>query len=118
MLQSLIRAGMDIARLNFSHGTHDEHLVRLRAIREAAELEGKYIAIMLDTKGLEIRIGTFADGPITLSAGDSFTLTTRPVAGTAEQVSVTYQGLPQDVRTGDRLLLDDGLLEFRVESTT
>lgn len=118
MLQSLIRAGMDIARLNFSHGTHDEHLVRLRAIREAAELEGKYIAIMLDTKGPEIRIGTFADGPITLSAGDSFTLTTRPVAGTAEQVSVTYQGLPQDVRTGDRLLLDDGLLEFRVESTT
>jgi len=118
MLRSLIRAGMDIARLNFSHGTHDEHLVRLRAIREAAELEGKHIAIMLDTKGPEIRIGTFADGPITLSAGDLFTLSTQPVSGNAERVSVTYQGLPADVRPGDRLLLDDGLLEFKVESTT
>ncbi len=118
MLRNLIRAGMDVARLNFSHGTHDEHLVRLKAIRAAAELEGKHIAIMLDTKGPEIRIGTFANGPITLSAGDVFTLTTKAVAGTAEHVSVTYLGLPQDVRSGDRLLLDDGLLELRVESTT
>lgn len=118
VLRSLIRAGMDVARLNFSHGTHEEHLVRLGAIREAARLEGKHVAIMLDTKGPEIRIGTFADGPITLAAGDLFTLTTKPVAGTSEQVSVTYPGLPKDVRPGDRLLLDDGLLELKVESVT
>lgn len=115
LLRSLIRSGLNVARLNFSHGTHEEHLVRIKRIREVAAEECKYVAIMLDTKGPEIRIGTFAEGPITLVPGDAFTLTTEQVPGTPERVSVTYKGLPRDVLPGDRLLLDDGLLEIRVE---
>lgn len=118
MLRSLIRAGLNVARLNFSHGTHEEHLVRIRLIREVAAEEGKYVAIMLDTKGPEIRIGTFAEGPISLTPGDTFILTTESVPGTRERVSVTYKGLPNDVVPGDRLLLDDGLLEIKVEGTS
>lgn len=117
-LRALIRAGLDVARHNFSHGTHDEHLVRIAKVRAAAEAEGKHVAIMLDTKGPEIRIGTFANGPIELIPGSLFTLTTQVVPGTSEQVSVSYLNLPREVIPGDRLLLDDGLLELKVEQTT
>jgi len=117
-LRALMRAGLDVARLNFSHGTHEEHRIRLTNVRAAAEAEGRHIAIMLDTKGPEIRIGTFPNGPIELVPGKVFTLTTQAVPGTSEQVSVSYAKLPQDVAPMDRLLLDDGLLELRVESTT
>jgi len=116
MLRALVRAGLDVARLNFSHGTHAEHLERIKRIRQIAAEEGKFVAIMLDTKGPEIRIGTFIEGSITLQPGDSFKLTTQQVVGTKDMVSVTYQGLPNDVQPGDRLLLDDGLIELRVES--
>ncbi|KAF0194588.1 MAG: pyk [Bacillota bacterium] len=115
MLRELIRAGLDVARLNFSHGTHAEHLERINSIRQVAAEEGKHIAIMLDTKGPEIRIGTFATGSTTLEPGDPFTLTTEKILGTRDRVTVTYEGLPQDVLPGDRLLLDDGLIEIKVE---
>ena len=79
MLRDLIRAGLDVARLNFSHGSHAEHGVRLGNLRQAAQDLGKHVAIMLDTKGPEIRIGTFADGPIELIPGNTFTLTTQEI---------------------------------------
>lgn len=118
MFRELIRSGLDVARLNFSHGTHAEHLGRIKLIREVSAEEGKHVAIMLDTKGPEIRIGTFAEGAITLQPGDRISLTTERVDGNKERVSVKYEGLPRDVTPGDRLLLDDGLIELRVEGVT
>jgi len=117
-LRDLIRAGLDVARLNFSHGSHAEHGVRLSNLRSAAQELGKHVAIMLDTKGPEIRIGTFAEGPIELVPGNTFTLTTQNVPGTVDQVSVSYLRLPEDLAPLDRLLLDDGLLELVVLDTT
>jgi len=117
-LLALIRAGLDVSRHNFSHGTHEEHRERIAKVRLAAEEAGKHVAIMLDTKGPEIRIGTFVNGPIELIPGQLFTLNTEAVPGTNEEVSVSYKILPRDVAPGDRLLLDDGLLELKVEHTT
>ncbi len=114
LLRKLAQAGLDVARLNFSHGTHAEHAERIRAIRQLEAECGRYIPIMLDTKGPELRIGSFADGPITLVPGASFTITTEPIAGGPDAVSVNYAGLPLVVAPGDRLLLDDGLLELAV----
>ena len=118
ILRKLIRSGLDVARLNFSHSNHEEHKQRIATIRAIAREEGKHIAIMLDTKGPEIRIGTFDNGPINLVAGERFTLTTEAVSGNEERVSVSYQGLSTDVVSGDRLLLDDGLLELTVEAVS
>ncbi len=114
VLRQIVRAGMDVARLNFSHGTHEDHAARVSRIRQIAAEEGKHIALMLDTKGPEIRIGTFARGSVELAGGDEFTLTVQPEEGTDRRVSVTYDKLPQDIKVGDRLLLDDGLIEMSV----
>ena len=117
-LRAMMLAGMNVARLNFSHGTHAEHQVRIDRIKKLrAELDLP-IAIMLDTKGPEYRIGTFADGKIELHSGDTFTFTTEPVTGNAERVSVSYAGLAQDLEPGDTVLVNDGLIALTVTATT
>ena len=117
-LRAMMLAGMNVARLNFSHGTHAEHQVRIDRIKKLrAELDLP-IAIMLDTKGPEYRIGTFENGKIELHSGDTFTFTTEPVTGNAERVSVSYAGLAQDLEPGDTVLVNDGLIALTVTATT
>ena len=115
LLRALIRKGMNAARFNFSHGTHAEQLARLNMFKKVRDALGAPVATILDTKGPEIRIKTFADGPITLKQGDSFTLTTQDVPGDASRVSVTYANLHNEVGPGCRILVDDGLIELRVQ---
>ena len=117
-LEQLIRAGMDVARLNFSHGTQAEHLEVITAVRRIAERLGRSIAILQDLAGLKIRIGEMASGAVTLEAGAPFTLTTRQVLGSRQEVSVDYPHLIEDVQPGDTLLLSDGDLELEVLGTT
>ena len=117
-LARMIHGGMNVARFNFSHGTHEEHRARMDLVKKVRRTLNAPIAIMLDTKGPEYRIGTFADGKITLNEGDRFTFTTEPVAGTQERVSVSYKGLAEDLEAGDVVLLNNGLLSFVVERTT
>ena len=114
MLKQLIAAGMNVARLNFSHGDYEEHRNRIRNVRQASQELGKTVAILLDTKGPEIRTGEFKEEPVELVQGGTFILTTEPVLGDAERVSVTYPGLPRDVRVGSTILLDDGLITLEV----
>ncbi|MEW9670298.1 pyruvate kinase [Ammoniphilus sp. 3BR4] len=114
-LKKLIMAGMNVARLNFSHGSHEEHEVRIDRIRECAKELGRNVAIMLDTKGPEIRTGVLKEGQITLKTGDSFILTTEQLEGDQEKVSVTYEQLPKDLNVGATVLIDDGLIELKVE---
>ncbi len=111
----LCRAGMNVARLNFSHNTHEDHQRRIDMVKEVREELGLPIAIMLDTKGPEYRIKTFENGKITLSDGDSFTFTTDDVVGNNERVSVNYSRLPEELEADDTILLNNGLLSFRVE---
>ncbi|NGQ94862.1 pyruvate kinase [Brevibacillus sp. SYP-B805] len=115
-LAKLIQAGMNVARLNFSHGSHEEHAARIANIRKACELTGKQVGILLDTKGPEIRTGTLATDAVELVEGRTITLTTEEVAGTAERVSVTYPDLPNDVEVGSTILIDDGLIGLTVEA--
>ena len=117
-IKEFIRRGMDVARLNFSHGTHLEHEERIRKIKEASRLLHKRVGILVDTRGPEIRIKAFRGGKVELQEGERFTLTTKEVDGDSRRVSITYQGLPGDVRPGTRILLDDGLIELRVEKIT
>ena len=114
MLRALCLAGMNVARLNFSHGTHDEHLRRIEKIHKVRSELNLPIAIMLDTKGPEYRIGTFQDGSIVLKEGDSFTFTGEQIEGTQEKVSVSYPNLYEDMSPGDTILLNNGLMVFRV----
>ena len=115
VLGALIDAGMDVARFNFSHGSYEEHKQRMNLLKEIRREKKKPIAIMLDTKGPEIRTKTLKDGKkVELSEGQSFTLTTRDVEGTSEIVSQTYERLPQDLHEGDTVLIDDGLIELTV----
>ena len=117
MLAALIGAGMDVARLNFSHGTHDEHAERIACIKRVREAVGSPTAIMLDTKGPEIRTGRLAGGqPVVLCAGDPLILTADDVEGNSFRVSQTAPELPLCVSPGDRILLDDGLIGLKVES--
>ncbi|WP_400161857.1 pyruvate kinase [Brevibacillus sp. TJ4] len=115
MLKKLIFAGMNVARLNFSHGSHEEHAARIANIRQAAEETGKPVAILLDTKGPEIRTGTLSVDAVELVEGERIILTTEEVAGTAERVSITYGQLTEDVKPGDTILIDDGLIGLSVE---
>jgi pyruvate kinase len=115
MIHTLIHAGMDVARLNFSHGTQDAHRRTIRHIREAAAQLEKPVAILQDLQGPKIRLGRFRDGRAELVRGAEFVLTTRPVEGTAALASTTYDGLPADVKPGDRLLIADGLVELLVD---
>jgi len=118
MLDRLMRAGMDVARLNFSHGTHAEHAQTIARVREASGRLEKPIAILADLQGPKIRTGPLAGGgPVVLRAGQKFTLTTQRILGDASGVSTTYRGLPHDVRKGNRILLSDGLIELRVLQT-
>ena len=114
VLKELCLAGMNVARLNFSHGTHEEHLARINTIRKVREELNLPIAIMLDTKGPEYRIGTFENGRIFLNEGDVFTFTTENIVGDESKVSVSYSGLAKELSVGDTILLNNGLLSFEV----
>ena len=114
ILESLIRAGMNVARLNFSHGDFAEHQAVILRIREASRTTGQRVAIMADLPGPKIRLGQFAEEPVKLRIGDTFTLTTEEIEGTGDRVSVTFAELPQAVRPGDRLFLNDGLIQLKV----
>ncbi len=116
VLEQMCLAGMNVARLNFSHGTHEDYLNKIDMIKRVRERLDMPIAIMLDTKGPEYRIKTFKNGKISLKSGDMFTLTTEDIIGDEKRVSVNYKGLTSDLATGDRILLNDGMLEFAVES--
>ncbi len=113
-IRELIGAGMDVARLNMSHGTHDDHAESYRLVREAADASGRGVGILADLQGPKIRLGNFADGPVTLTRGQRWTITTRDVPGDAEVASTTFAGLPSDVSPGDPLLIDDGRVRVRV----
>ena len=113
-LSEMFRCGMNVARLNFSHGSHEEHKVRIDLIKNIRSRMNLPVAIMLDTKGPEYRIRTFADGKIFLNDGDVFTFTTDEVVGDQSRVSVSYKGLANDLEAGDRILLNNGLLAFEV----
>ncbi len=115
MIRALIETGMDAARFNFSHGSHPEHLERLNRLRGIRDYMGKPVATILDTKGPEIRIRTFAEGAVTLNAGDAFTLTTEDIVGDGSRVSVTYEKLHEELVPGQKVLIDDGLVAVRVE---
>ena len=115
MMRKLIRAGMDAARFNFSHGSHEEHLGRLNKLKAVRDSMSRPVATILDTKGPEIRIKNFDVKTITLEAGATFTLTTEDIVGNAERVSVTYPKLHQEVQPGMEILIDDGLVALRVE---
>ncbi len=117
-LERLVRAGMNVARLNFSHGTREEHGRTITAVRAAAARVGRPVAVMQDLAGPKVRIGAIGSGTVTLEAGQVFTITSRSVPGDSEEVSVTYRGLPGDVSPGDVLLLSDGALELAVEETS
>lgn len=118
IIKELLLSGMNVARLNFSHGTHEEHARRIVIIRQAAEETKKNVALMLDTKGPEIRLGFFKEEPVCLKEGDRVTLTTEDIKGDSKLIPVTYNGLPRDVREGDKILVADGLIELKVLSTT
>ncbi len=117
MLRRLLEAGMDVARMNFSHGSHAQHLVCMQALRATAHKMGKTIAILADLQGPKIRTGALAGGvPVMLRAGQKFTITTAKRLGDSTRVSTTFSPLPREVHRGDRILLSDGLIELRVES--
>ena len=118
VLRALVENGMNVARFNFSHGSHEEHKGRLDALKAIREELDKPVAALLDTKGPEIRLKEFKNGSETLEAGQTFTLTTRDVEGTRDIVSITYKDLPQDLKAGARVLIDDGLVELRAEHVT
>src|SRR5699024_1937380 len=113
-LEKLIHAGMNVARLNFSHGNFEEHQARIKNIRTASKNTGKTVAILLDTKGPEIRTRKFVDGEVYINKDDTVYVSMKDIEGTAERFSVTYEGLINDVHKGSKILLDDGLIELEV----
>ncbi len=115
VMKSLAESGMDVARFNFSHGSHEEHKERMDMLKSVREEVGRPIAILLDTKGPEIRTGLLKDGKkVTLEQGQAFTLTTEDIVGDEKCVSISYDGLVEDVKRGNRILIDDGLIELEV----
>jgi pyruvate kinase len=115
-IRSLVEAGMDVARLNMSHGAYADHEAVYRMVREASDETGHAIGIFADLQGPKIRLETFGDGPVRLKKGASFTITTRDVVGDVHQCGTTYKGLPGDVEPGDPLLIDDGKVRLKVTS--
>ncbi|MEN9857282.1 MAG: hypothetical protein RLZZ222_429 [Actinomycetota bacterium] len=113
-VRELIAAGMNMARLNLSHGSYEEHQGRLDRVRAAAKESGKAIAVLVDLQGPKIRLARFENGPHELVRGDIFTITTDDVPGTKERVGTTYKGLPGDCKAGDRILIDDGKVTVEV----
>ena len=119
MIRKLIAAGMDVARLNFSHGTHQEHAQSIAMLRDAAAEHKKPLAILADLQGPKIRTGALAGGgTVLLRGGQKFVITTAKVLGDSTRVNTTFYPLPREVKSGDRILLSDGLIEMRVEKTT
>ena len=112
--EQMCLSGLNVARLNFSHGTHEEHRRRIDMIKKVREKLDAPIALMLDTKGPEYRIGSFADSPVTVRAGDCFTFTSRNITGDEHTVSVSYENLPDEVEKGDVILVSNGLVSFEV----
>ena len=117
VLREMMKAGMNVARFNFSHGTHPEHQARLEVLKALREELNLPVAAMLDTKGPEIRLKSFANGSVTLTTGQEFTLTTEDVIGDETRCAITYAELPGDVKEGDTILLDDGLVRLTVLET-
>ena len=117
-LRDMCLAGMNVARLNFSHGTHEEHLKIINLVKKVRADLNMPIAILLDTTGPEYRIGTFENGKINLCEGQSFSFTTEDIVGDESHVSVNYKGLPAEMSVGDKILLNNGLIVFKVESLT
>ena len=117
-IKAMIRAGMNVARLNFSHGSHDEHRKRLEMVRDVSNELGANVAAMIDTKGVEIRTGALSSGPVKLSEGATFELRTGGGPGNAESVAISYEGLPEAMKPGAPILLDDGSIELRVASVS
>lgn len=115
ILKQMMLAGMDVARCNFSHGTYDNHRQRMEMIRKLRKETGKPVAILLDTRGPEVRVKKFKDGKVTLEENQLFTLTSDEVEGSVDKVSVTYNRLYEDLEVGMRVLIDDGLIEMKVE---
>ena len=113
-VRELIATGMNMARLNLSHGSYEEHQARLDEVRAAAKEAGKAIAILVDLQGPKIRLGRFENGPHDLARGDIFTITTEEISGTKERVGTTYKGLPGDCKPGDRIMIDDGKVTVEV----
>jgi pyruvate kinase len=111
---ALVEAGMDVARLNFSHGAHADHATAYERVRAASDKTGHAVAVLADLQGPKIRLGTFANGPVTWTTGAQVRVTVEDVEGTAERVSTTYKNLADDARVGDRLLVDDGKLALTV----
>ena len=107
-IRALVDAGMDVARLNLSHGNHEDHRLAYLAVREASDASGRGVGILIDLQGPKIRLGSFAAGPVHLEPGSDFIVTTEDVAGDATIVSTTHAGLPDDVKPGDLVLVDDG----------
>ena len=118
MLGKMIQAGMDVARFNFSHGTHEEHKVKLQRLRKVSEEMKLPIAALMDTKGPEIRLRDFENGSAMLEAGQLFTLTTEELMGTRERASISYKNLHRDISVGTTILIDDGNIEMTVEEMT
>jgi len=116
VLRELVANGMNVARFNFSHGSHEEHLGRFEKLKSIREELGLPVAALLDTKGPEIRLRDFKNGTEMLEAGQTFTLTTREVEGTKEICSITYKDLPQDVQPGGTIMLDDGLIKLQIQT--
>ena len=113
-IRELVQAGMDVARLNFSHGTREDHKQVYDMVRHAADAEGRAVGILADLQGPKIRLGRFAAGPVEWRTGEEVRITVDDVAGTHDRVSTTYKGLADDARAGDRLLVDDGKVGLRV----
>jgi len=115
-ITALITAGMDVARLNMSHGTQADHLEVYRRLRAGSDATGRSVGILADLQGPKIRLGVFPGGPVRLAAGDEFIITTEDIPGDAREASTTYEGLADDVRVGDRVLIDDGNVQLDVTS--
>lgn len=115
-IRELVYAGMDVARLNMSHGSHEDHAEAYRLVREASDASGHGVGIFADLQGPKIRLETFADGPVVLHRGQEWTITTRDVPGDDTICGTTYKGLPGDVKPGDPLLIDDGKVRLRVKA--
>ena len=118
VMTALCKAGMNVARLNFSHGTHEQHLEMINLIKRVREKLNMPIAIMLDTKGPEYRIKSFENGKISLNDGDEFTFTTEDIIGNEQRVSVSYKGLIKDLSVGDKITVNNGLVVFEVKELT
>lgn len=113
-IRSLVRAGMDVARMNFSHGTHEEHEERIQVVRNAAREEGKVVTILQDLQGPKIRVGEVEGDSVMLQKGQELTVTTKPAEGTRDRIFIDYDTLAQDAEVGGRILIDDGLLELEI----